>query len=111
LAIVAYKDDGYYFYSKKFVTGKDLGTVSLTKVSEEKLNNSLESMNHSRNLKADDISEELKWILQEKQDYVVQKKRVDQQKFRLRIANIVFPCMNLGQEYVPEGEGTEDIFL
>ena len=111
LAIVAYKDDGYYFYSKKYVTGTDLGTISLTKVSEEKLNNSLESMNHSRYLKEDDISDELKWILQEKQDYVVQKKRVDQQKFRLRIAKIVFPCMSLGQEYVPEGEGSEDITL
>jgi hypothetical protein len=99
LAIVAYKDDGYYFYSKKFVSGTDLGTLSLKKVSEEKLNNSLESMNHNRYLKADDISDELKWILREKQDYVVQKTRINQQQFRLRIAKIVFPCLNFEAEF------------
>jgi hypothetical protein len=104
LAIVAYKDDGYYFYSKKFVTGADLGTLSLKKVSEEKLNNSLESMNNSRYLKADDISDELKWILREKQDYVVQKKRVNQQQFRLRIKNIVFPCMGMAEIFYPAGD-------
>jgi hypothetical protein len=111
LAIVAYKDDGYYFYSKKFVTGADLGTLSLKKVSEEKLNNSLESMNNSRYLKADDISDELKWILREKQDYVVQKKRLNQQQFRLRIKNIVFPCMGMAEIFYPAGDNTESTDL
>ncbi len=68
-------------------------------------------MNNERLHKVDDMSDEIKWILREKENYVVQKKRLDQQKFRRKIAKIVFPCLNLSDEIEMEGEGTEDIEL
>lgn len=104
LCIVAYKEDGYYFYSQKFIKAIDLGSINLQWISETKLNASLEQMNRGRLHKVDDMSDEIKWILREKQDYVVQKKRLDQQKFRIKIAKVVFPCMDLGQEYIPNSE-------
>lgn len=111
LAIVGFKDDGYYFYSKKMIPATDLGEITLEKVSEKKLNASLESMNHSRTNKNDDITDEIKFLVGEQQDYVVQKQRQKVQLFRERIRKVVFPCITKGSEYVPSYEIVEDVTL
>jgi hypothetical protein len=98
LAIVAYKDDGYYFYSKKFITATDLGIIQLDAISETKLNATLASMNSSKAIKSDDISQEIAWLLREKADYVVQKKRKLDRELRLRLAEVCFPCVSLATE-------------
>lgn len=98
LAIVAYKDDGYYFYSKKFITATDLGTIQLDAISETKLNATLASMNSSKAIKSDDISEEIAWLLREKADYVVQKKRKLDRELRLKLAEVCFPCVSFSFE-------------
>jgi hypothetical protein len=94
LAIVAYKDDGYYFYSKKFITATDLGIIQLDAISETKLNATLASMNSSKAIKSGDISQEIAWLLREKADYVVQKKRKLDWELRLRLAEVCFPCVD-----------------
>ena len=66
-------------------------------------------MNSSRLGKTDNISEEISWLIREKEDYKVQKLRQDMNAFRQRIAFVVFPCnMELqGQEYMADGEASE----
>lgn len=100
LAIVAYKDDGYYFYSKKFITAADFGTIKLDAISETKLKATLASMNSSKAIKSGDISQEIAWLLREKADYVVQKKRKLDRELRLRLAEVCFPCVSLATEPV-----------
>jgi hypothetical protein len=98
LAIVAYKDDGYYFYSKKFITATDLGTIKLDAISESKLNATLALMNSSKAIKSDDISQEIAWLLREKADYVVQKKRKLDWELRMKLAQVCFPCLGFNYE-------------
>lgn len=98
LAIVAYKDEGYYFYSKKFITATDLGTLKLDAISETKLDATLTSMNSSKAIKSDDISQDIAWLLHEKADNVVQKKRKLDHELRLRLAEVCFPCMGFERE-------------
>ncbi|MGV3630332.1 MAG: c-type cytochrome [Bacteroidota bacterium] len=108
LCIVGYKDDGYYFYSKKIIPATDLGTLTLGKISEIKLNASLEQMNNSRFVKTDPISDEIKWLIREKEDYSVQKLRQQMNAFRHRIGFIVFPCnMELPYDYLSSEESSE----
>ncbi|TXI84875.1 MAG: hypothetical protein E6Q37_07550 [Crocinitomicaceae bacterium] len=102
LAIVAYKDEGYYFYSKKFITATDLGTLKLDAISETKLDATLTSMNSSKAIKSDDISQDIAWLLHEKADNVVQKKRKLDRELRLRLAEVCFPCMGFERETVEE---------
>lgn len=102
LAIVAYKDEGYYFYSKKFITATDLGTLKLDAISETKLDATLTSMNSSKAIKSDDISQDIAWLLHEKADNVVQKKRKLDHELRLRLAEVCFPCMGFERETVEE---------
>lgn len=110
LAIVAYKDDGYYFYSKKFITATDLGTIKLESISETKLNATLASMNSSKAIKSDDISQEIAWLLREKADYVVQKKRKLDWQLRMKLAEVCFPCMGFGSEMEEPNEVDEIAF-
>lgn len=102
LAIVAYKDEGYYFYSKKFITATDLGTLKLDAISETKLDATLTSMNSSKAIKSDDIPQDIAWLLREKANYVVQKKRKLDHELRLRLAEVCFPCMGFERETVEE---------
>lgn len=110
LCIVGYKDDGYYFYSKKSIPAADLGSIKLEKISETKLNASLEQMNSNRFIKTDNISEEIKWLIREKENYSVQKLRMKMNAFRRNIAFTVFPCnMELGEfdDLLTESENSQ----
>ena len=109
IAIVAFKNDGYYFYAKKFIKGENMGSVSLEKVSEEKLDASLQQLNSSFGTKKEEISSEIKWILKEQENYVVQKNRRDMNAFRRKIYGVVFPCGGGGEAIDYEGVVEPDI--
>lgn len=92
MAIVGISEKGYsYFQKSKFKEGK-LGTVSLEHVSEEKLNASIEQLNHNRISRPMKISDELDWLKTEQKNYVEQRNRQIHYKFQERIKKIVFPC-------------------
>lgn len=92
MAIVGISEKGYsYFQKSKFKEGK-LGTVSLEHVSEEKLNASIEQLNHNRISKPMKISDELDWLKTEQKNYVEQKNRQNHYVFKERIKKIAFPC-------------------
>ena len=82
--------------------------MTLGKISEIKLNASLEQMNNSRFVKTDPISDEIKWLIREKEDYSVQTLRQHMNAFRHRIGFIVFPCnMELPYDYLSSEESSE----
>jgi hypothetical protein len=92
LAIVGISEKGYSYVQRLTVKGGDLGTLSLDKVSETKVDASIRSLNAKRGIKAFDVKEELRWIQKEQKNYVEQKHRSDELKFRNELRPKVYPC-------------------
>lgn len=92
LAIVGISENGYSFVQRKNLNQGNLGKINLEKISETRLNASIEQLNSSRISKPLKISDELSWLVKEQKDYKEQKHRQDQAIFRARIASIIFPC-------------------
>lgn len=92
LAIVGISEKGYHYVQRITLKGGDLGTLNLDKISETKLDASVRQLNEKRGVKPFDVKQEIEWLKTEQQDYVEQKRRKDEQKFRDEIWPIVYPC-------------------
>jgi hypothetical protein len=92
LVIVGISDKGYSYLQTESIKGGDLGELVLERVSEEKVDASIQKLNSKRGIRALDVKQELKWLKTEQQNYVEQKRRSDDRKFREQLRPKVFPC-------------------
>ena len=92
LVIVGISDKGYSFLQSESVKGGDLGELVLERVSEEKVDASIQKLNSKRGIRSFDVKQELQWLKTEQQNYVEQKRRSDDRKFREQLRPKVFPC-------------------
>ena len=92
LVIIGISDKGYSFLQSESIKGGDLGELVLERVSEEKVDASIQKLNSKRGIRSFDVKQELKWLKTEQQNYVEQKRRSDDQKFRKELRPKVFPC-------------------
>lgn len=98
IAVVGLTESGYEFYQKQSFKSGDLGKVKLVKITESKLDESIEQLNSTRISKPMIIKEELHWLKKEQADYVEQKQRMKMTEFREGIAEVIFPCYSLMYE-------------
>ncbi|MFT5858185.1 MAG: mono/diheme cytochrome c family protein [Flavobacteriaceae bacterium] len=99
IAVVGITEDGYEYYQKQSFKSGELGAITMRRVSEEKLEASIEQLNGKRISKPVRIKEEVKWLMQERKDYQEQKKRKDMNRFRREIAQSLFPCLRGIERY------------
>lgn len=92
LAIVAISEKGYSYFQKSNLNEGNLGTIKLERVSEAKVNASIEQLNSNRISKPMRVADELSWLKTEQQNYVERRNRQNQYQFHERIKKIVFPC-------------------
>lgn len=93
LAIVGVSIDGFSFVERRKVKGGDLGIITLHPTEEVKLNNAIYAMNKKRGINAFDVTQEFKWLQKEQRNYVEQKRRADDLKFRNQVRPSVYPCL------------------
>ena len=92
LAIVGISEEGYSYVQRMTIKGGNLGELNLERVSEEKLDASIRQLNAKRGLKAFDVKQEIRWLKTEQKNYVEQKRRSDERKFRNELRPKVYPC-------------------
>lgn len=92
ICIVGITDDGYEYFQKQTLKGGSLGTISLKKVSESKLDASLLQMNAKRNSKASSFTSELDWIKTERKHFKEINRREEMAEFREKMASVIYPC-------------------
>jgi hypothetical protein len=92
LAIVAISEKGYSYFQKSNFNSGNLGTITLERVSEAKVNASIEQLNSNRISKPMRVADELSWLKTEQQNYVERRNRQNAYLFHERIKKIVFPC-------------------
>lgn len=92
LAIVAISEKGYSYFQRSKLNEGNLGTIQLERVSEAKVNASIEQLNSNRINKPMCIADELSWLKTEQQNYVERRNRQNAYLFHERIKKIVFPC-------------------
>ncbi len=92
LAIVAISEKGYSYFQKSNLNKGNLGTIKLERVSEAKVNASIEQLNSNRISKPMRVADELSWLKTEQKNYVERRNRQNQYLFHERIKKIVFPC-------------------
>ena len=97
LAIVGISEEGYSYVQRRILKGGDLGELQLERVSEAKVNASIRQLNSKRGVKPFDVIEELRWLKKEQKNYVEQKRRTDNRKFRNDLIPHVFPCCGLSE--------------
>lgn len=92
IAIIGVNENGFFYFQQTKLNSGDLGKIALTKVSEEKLDASINQLNKLRLNKPMPIKDELKWLFKEQADYVEKERRMKQARFEEKIKQIVFPC-------------------
>jgi cytochrome c2 len=92
VAVIGVNENGFYYFQQTKLNSGDLGKVTLTKVSEEKLDASINQLNKLRLKKPMPIKDELNWLFKEQADYVEKKNRMKQARFEEKIKKIIFPC-------------------
>ena len=92
LVVVGISENGYSYLQSESLKGGDLGELELETVSEKQLDAQIRQMNSKRGIKAFDVKQELKWLKTEQQNYVEQRRRSDDRKFRNLLRPKVFPC-------------------
>lgn len=92
VAVIGVNENGYYYFQQTKLNSGDLGKIALTKVSEEKLDASINQLNKLRLNKPMPIKDEMKWLFKEQADYVEKERRMKQVRFEEKIKQIVFPC-------------------
>jgi hypothetical protein len=92
LAIVGISEEGYYYSQRLTVKGGNLGELKLDRISETKLDASIKLLNSKRGVGSFYVQDELKWLIKEQKNYVEQRKRANEQMFRSKVRQVVYPC-------------------
>lgn len=98
MAVVGITKEGYEYFQKQTFKSGFLGEIELKRISESKLNASIEQLNSSRISKPAEISSELTFLMKERANYVEQKQRMEMTVFRNKIAGILFKCGRCEEE-------------
>lgn len=98
LVIVGISENGYAYFQQTDIDQEKLGKIRLNRVSEAKLNASIEQINFLRVGRSFFMKDELQWLIKEQQDYKEQRNRQEQEAFRERIMRIIFPCFNMEED-------------
>lgn len=91
-AIVGMNEQGYFYHQINELKAEDLGVISLEEISEKEFDKRINMLNEHRTDKPMSMKDELNWLFKEKANYVVQKKRRDNQAFRNTIRPTVYSC-------------------
>lgn len=92
LAIVGISEEGYSYSQRLTVKGGNLGELKLDRISETKLDASIKLLNSKRGVGSFSVQDELKWLIKEQKNYVEQRKRANEQIFRSKVRQVVYPC-------------------
>lgn len=96
LAIVGISEEGYSYSQRLTVKGGNLGELKLDRISETKLDSSIKLLNSKRGVGSFSVQDELKWLIKEQKNYVEQRKRANEQIFRSKVRQVVYPCYSDG---------------
>lgn len=92
-AIVGISDQGYFYHEVRGVQKGNLGSLSLTTITEKEFNQKITSLNESRGIiKPMGIANELYWLIKEQKNYKEEKRRNENAEFRNKIKKVIFPC-------------------
>lgn len=91
-AIVGMNENGYFYHQLNELKAGDLGTISLSKISEKEFEQKITGLNSSRISRPMDLKEELNWLFKEKANYAVQKKRRENAAFRREVEPTIYKC-------------------
>lgn len=92
LSIVGISEEGYSYLQRLTVKGGNLGELKLDRISETKLDVSIKLLNSKRGVGSFSVHDELKWLIKEQKNYVEQRKRANEQIFRSKVRQVVYPC-------------------
>lgn len=92
LAIVGISEEGYSYSQRLTVKGGNLGELQLDRISDTKLDASIKLLNSKRGVGSFSVQDELKWLIKEQKNYVEQRKRANEQIFRSKVRQVVYPC-------------------
>ncbi|MNV02791.1 hypothetical protein D3C71_930310 [compost metagenome] len=91
-AIVGMNEKGYFYHQINELKAEDLGVISLEKISENEFDKRINILNNHRTDKPMSMKDELKWLFKEQANYVVQKKRRENEAFRAQIRPTIYSC-------------------
>lgn len=92
LAIVGISEEGYSYSQRLTVKGGNLGELQLDRISDTKLDASIKLLNSKRGVGSFSVQDELKWLIKEQKNYAEQRKRANEQIFRSKVRQVVYPC-------------------
>jgi hypothetical protein len=94
LCIVGINEDGYAYFQKQTFNGGDLGSISLSWLTEKNLDANLMQMNAKRGRNVASIQPDLAWIKAERANYKEIDRRKEMEVFRKNLVKTVYPCFD-----------------
>ena len=91
-AIVGMNEKGFFYHQINELKAENLGVIVLEEISEKEFDKRINILNEHRIDKPMSMKNELNWLFKEKANYVVQKKRRDNQAFRNTIRPAIYSC-------------------
>ncbi len=92
--LVGINEKGFFLKELKSMKSTDYGTLILSAVSESEFEKRINTLNSGRSSSSMEIQSELTWLFKEKENYVVQKKRRENDAFRAKILPTIYSCKN-----------------
>ncbi len=98
ICVVGISEEGYAYFQKQTLKGGQLGTITLTRLSEQKLDASINQLNAKRLSRPSSIALDLDWIKAESKNYKEVNRRKEMAVFRQKIVTAVYPCFSPSEE-------------
>lgn len=92
LCIVGINEDGYAYFQKQTFNGGNLGSISLSWLTEKNLDANLLQMNAKRGSRVSSLQPDLAWIKAERANYKEIDRRKEMEVFRKNLVKTVYPC-------------------
>jgi TonB family protein len=89
-------EKGFYLFEIPKLNTKNLGSIQLELVSEKQFESRLKELNKNRGVYQDQITAEIGWLFKEKANYLVRRKRRENQQFRNTIRPTIYSCLSRG---------------
>jgi hypothetical protein len=93
IGVVGVTENGYEYFQALDSKGGDLGSVELKKISESRLDERIQFMNHHRLGFSEDVSDELDWLKINRKNNEIQRDFNNMIEFRHLLKLKIFPCL------------------
>jgi TonB family protein len=92
IVILGFNEQGFYYHEKTKINEGDFYDIKLESISEDVFKQRIARLNKSRLDEPSPIYKDLAWLKLEKENYRVQKNRIQKEKLLKRIRKVVFSC-------------------